>query len=115
MKTLIKIALAAVVITTTSAVITFAAKADATTSCKTVPGYQHERVCTTMTIPEAVPPKPFASLPKSEQLEILQDNAEREARIAKWEAFCKPQFSPDRYGVRRASYAHDGCDLGRDQ
>ncbi len=33
----------------------------------------------------------------------------------KWEAFCKPSFETDEYGVRRASYARKGCDVGRSE
>jgi hypothetical protein len=32
---------------------------------------------------------------------------------AKWEAFCSPTFRADAYGVRRASYAKQGCEFGR--
>jgi hypothetical protein len=34
---------------------------------------------------------------------------------AKWEAFCKPTFTADEYGVRRASYAMKGCEFGRSE
>jgi hypothetical protein len=34
---------------------------------------------------------------------------------AKWEAFCKPTFKADEYGVRRASYAKQGCEFGRSE
>ena len=34
---------------------------------------------------------------------------------AKWEAFCKPTFKADEYGVRRASYAKKGCEFGRSE
>jgi hypothetical protein len=34
---------------------------------------------------------------------------------AKWEAFCKPTFTADEYGVRRASYARQGCEFGRSE
>ena len=34
---------------------------------------------------------------------------------AKWEAFCKPTFRADEYGVRRASYARQGCEFGRSE
>jgi hypothetical protein len=33
----------------------------------------------------------------------------------KWEAFCKPTFKADEYGIRRASYAEKGCDVGRSE
>ncbi len=34
---------------------------------------------------------------------------------AKWEAFCKPKFRADDYGVRRASYSAKGCEFGRSE
>lgn len=44
-----------------------------------------------------------------------EDRAETQARVEKWEAFCKPAPTIDRYGVTRYVYTHDGCDLGRSQ
>jgi hypothetical protein len=34
---------------------------------------------------------------------------------AKWEDFCKPTFKADKYGVRRASYVHRGCEFGQSE
>jgi hypothetical protein len=41
------------------------------------------------------------------------DEIARQQEDAKWEAFCKPTFHADQYGVRRASYAKPGCEFGR--
>jgi hypothetical protein len=41
------------------------------------------------------------------------DEIARQQEDAKWEAFCKPAFHTDQYGVRRASYAKPGCEFGR--
>jgi hypothetical protein len=38
---------------------------------------------------------------------------EKEARIRKWEEFCKPTGFIDDMGITRLRYAHAGCDLGR--
>ena len=38
---------------------------------------------------------------------------EKEARIRKWEEFCKPSGFVDDMGITRLRYAHAGCDLGR--
>lgn len=38
---------------------------------------------------------------------------EKEARIRKWEEFCKPTGVTDNMGITRLRYAHEGCDLGR--
>jgi hypothetical protein len=38
---------------------------------------------------------------------------EKEARIRKWEEFCKPTGFVDDMGITRLRYAHAGCDLGR--
>jgi hypothetical protein len=43
------------------------------------------------------------------------ERAEVQARTEKWEAFCKPTPTIDRYGVTRYAYAHENCDLGRSQ
>ena len=37
----------------------------------------------------------------------------QEARIRKWEEFCKPTGFVDDMGITRLRYAHAGCDLGR--
>jgi hypothetical protein len=37
----------------------------------------------------------------------------KEARIRKWEEFCKPTSVVDDMGITRLRYAHPGCDLGR--
>jgi hypothetical protein len=40
------------------------------------------------------------------------DAIARQKEDEKWEAFCKPTFKADEYGVRRASYAKKGCEFG---
>jgi hypothetical protein len=42
-----------------------------------------------------------------------QDAAARQKEDASWEKFCKPVFRADEFGVRRASYAKQGCEFGR--
>jgi hypothetical protein len=37
----------------------------------------------------------------------------KEARIRRWEEFCKPTSFIDDMGITRLRYAHAGCDLGR--
>lgn len=32
-----------------------------------------------------------------------------------WSNFCKPVLGRDRFGVVRYSYAHEGCEYGRDR
>jgi len=49
--------------------------------------------------------------PEQERL----DKIAREKELAKWEAFCKPVFKADQFGVRRASYANAGCEYGRSE
>ena len=41
------------------------------------------------------------------------DEAAKQERIKKWEAFCKPTGFIDDMGITRLRYAHAGCDLGR--
>jgi hypothetical protein len=47
------------------------------------------------------------------QAEERQYIEEKEARIRKWEAYCKPTGVIDKMGITRLRYAHEGCDLGR--
>jgi hypothetical protein len=46
-------------------------------------------------------------------VEARMDREEKEARIRKWEEFCKPTGFVDDMGITRLRYAHAGCDLGR--
>jgi hypothetical protein len=50
------------------------------------------------------------------QMSIVEERLYREAkeaRIRKWEEFCKPTSFSDDMGITRLRYAHAGCDLGR--
>lgn len=54
--------------------------------------------------------------PSQKQMGIVEERLyqeEKEARIRKWEAFCKPTGFVDDMGITRLRYAHAGCDLGR--
>jgi hypothetical protein len=56
------------------------------------------------------------SEPSQKQLSAAEDRLyreEKEARIRKWEEFCKPTGFIDDMGITRLRYAHAGCDLGR--
>jgi hypothetical protein len=46
-------------------------------------------------------------------VEERQYREAKEARIRKWEEFCKPTGFIDDMGITRLRYAHPGCDLGR--
>jgi len=67
--------------------------------------------CTTVTKTlndsEATPQKQMSQAEERKYLE------EKEARIRKWEEFCKPTGVTDSMGITRLRYAHEGCDLGR--
>jgi hypothetical protein len=49
--------------------------------------------------------------PEQERMDAIAEQKQDE----KWEAFCKPTFKADEYGIRRASYAEKGCDVGRSE
>ena len=49
--------------------------------------------------------------PEQERLDAAAQRKEDE----KWAAFCKPRFTADDFGVRRASYALKGCEFGRSE
>jgi hypothetical protein len=50
---------------------------------------------------------------KMSQAEERRYQEEKDARIRKWEEFCKPTGVTDNMGITRLRYAHEGCDLGR--
>jgi hypothetical protein len=54
-----------------------------------------------------------ASQRKLSQAEERQLQEAKEARIRKWEEYCKPTGYIDDMGITRVRYAHPGCDLGR--
>jgi hypothetical protein len=43
------------------------------------------------------------------------DEAAKQERIKKWEAFCKPARTYDSEGVIRLVYARKGCEFGRSE
>jgi hypothetical protein len=43
------------------------------------------------------------------------DEAAKQERIRKWEAFCKPARTYDNEGVIRLVYAKKGCEFGRSE
>jgi hypothetical protein len=54
--------------------------------------------------------------PNQKQISAAEERLyreEREARIRKWEEFCKPTGFVDDMGITRLRYAHAGCDMGR--
>ena len=58
---------------------------------------------------------PEAAGPRSAALVSEQNAAdEKTTRRKAWLDFCQPQLAPpDRYGIERWTYAHDGCQFGR--
>ena len=77
-----------------------------TSHCKFSRYYGYDSCRTTWTkIPDPV------RNPEQERL----DAAALQKETAKWEAFCKPSFKADAFGVRRASYARQGCEFGRSE
>jgi hypothetical protein len=57
--------------------------------------------------------QPSAAVYSAEVLLSSVDEAARQERIDRWEAFCRPVIHVDGLGVSRYSYAHEGCDIGR--
>jgi hypothetical protein len=55
-------------------------------------------------------PDPVRDL-EQERLDAIELHKED----AKWEAFCKPAYTADEYGVRHASYATKGCEFGQSE
>jgi hypothetical protein len=99
-----KLALAAVLVACASPAL--AGTYVSTWSCKYSRFYAYNNCRTTWThIPDPVLD------PEQERLDAIALQKEN----AKWEAFCKPTFKADEYGVRRASYARQGCEFGRSE
>jgi hypothetical protein len=99
-----KLALAAVLVACASP--SLAGSFVSTWSCKYSRYYGYDNCRTTWTqIPDPVRD------PEQERLDAIALQKEN----AKWEAFCKPTFTADEYGVRRASYARQGCEFGRSE
>lgn len=83
-----------------------AARADTTrTNCRH--SYYDGWTCVTRTTPTAPPIAPRQTTAEEER--------ERAAAVEKWRAFCRPVVFTDEYNVPRYRYAHEGCDLGRDE
>jgi hypothetical protein len=102
MKSLYALAFSAAVLTSWSAV----AETTVTTTSTNCRG----SVCTeTRTVSNGSPPS-------EKQMSIVEERLyreQKEARIRKWEEFCKPAGYIDDMGITRLRYAHAGCDLGR--
>ena len=103
MKPLYALALSAAVLTSWSAV----AETTVTTTSTSCRG----TICTeTRTVSNGSEPA------NQKQMSIVEERLyreEKEARIRKWEEFCKPTSFIDDMGITRLRYAHAGCDLGR--
>jgi hypothetical protein len=108
MKPLYALAISAAVLTSWSAVAE-STVSTTTRSCKQ--SAYGPPVCTETTVSSsgAEPAKPKEVNPAEERL----NREEKEARIRKWEEFCKPASFIDDMGITRLRYAHTGCDLGR--
>jgi hypothetical protein len=82
----------------------FAGSLVTTSSCTSSRYYGHHSCLTTKT---------YVSDPIPDYAQQRRDAIDRDKEEAKWEAFCKPTFKTDLYGVRRATYAMNGCEFGR--
>lgn len=102
--TLKALAIAAVLVACTSSAL--AESLVSTSHCRFSRYYGYESCRTTWTRIAA----PVRN-PEQERLEAIALQKED----AKWEAFCKPKFNADEFGVRRASYARTGCEFGRSE
>jgi len=108
MKPLYALAISVAVLTSWSALAETAVSTTAR-SCKS--SAYGGSVCTETTVnSKGAEPASEKPLSAAEQQLIRE---EKEARIRKWEAFCKPSGFVDDMGITRLRYAHPGCDLGR--
>ena len=108
MKSLFALAVSAAVLTSWSAV---AETTVTTTSTSCRGGANGSQICT-----ETRSTSNGAEQANQKPLSTAEERAYREAkeaRIRKWEEFCKPTGFVDDMGITRLRYAHAGCDLGR--
>ena len=108
MKPLYVLAISAAVLTSWSAVAETTVTTTST-SCKSS-AYGPSSCTETRTTSSGAQPT------NQKQMSIVEERlylAEKEARIRKWEEFCKPAGFVDDMGITRLRYAHAGCDLGR--
>ena len=77
------------------------------TSCKR--GYGGVETCTTTKSSGDSEPARPSQISKAQ---ARKDQEEADARDRKWEEFCKPARSVDKFGITRLQYAHAGCEFG---
>ena len=107
MKPLYAIAMLSTVLMSWSAV---AETTISSTSCSRGNGYGPGTCVTTTTTGSG---SEAASQRQLSQAEEGQLREAKEARIRKWEEYCKPASYIDDMVITRVRYAHPGCDLGR--
>jgi hypothetical protein len=108
MKRLYALAISAAVLTSWSAV---AETTVSTTSRSCKSSAYGPSICT-----ETTTSSNGSQPPSQKQISAAEERLyreEKEARIRKWEEFCKPTGFVDDMGITRLRYAHAGCDLGR--
>ncbi|WP_375413684.1 hypothetical protein [uncultured Bradyrhizobium sp.] len=108
MKTLFAIAMSAAVLASWSAHAETTVST-VSTSCKSS-AYGPSKCTTTTTTGSG------SESTNQRQMSIVEERIyreEKEARIRKWEEFCKPTSFIDDMGITRLRYAKAGCDLGR--
>jgi hypothetical protein len=108
MKSLYALAISAAVLTSWSAV----AETSVTTTSTSCRGGTYGPSICTETRSTSSGSQPANEKPVS-IVEERQYREAKEARIRKWEEFCKPTGFIDDMGITRLRYAHPGCDLGR--
>jgi hypothetical protein len=90
--------------------------ADTKTNCITVLGITRCSSHTTPTIAAYVNGGGDATVVDTRSgSEKRADAKAKEEKIAKWEAFCQPAKQMDSEGIVRLTYAHKGCEFGRDE
>ena len=109
MKPLYVLAISAAVLTSWSAV---AETSVTTTSTRCRSSAYGPSTCTETRTTSNGSSEPANQKPMS-IMEERMNREEKEARIRKWEEFCKPTGFVDDMGITRLRYAHAGCDLGR--
>lgn len=109
MKSLYSVAIATAVLMSWSAVAETTVSTTSTSCKRSAYG---PSTCTETRTTSSGSSAPANDRPMSDA-EERQYREAKEARIRKWEEFCKPTGFVDDMGITRLRYARPGCDLGR--
>lgn len=87
------------------------ANADSVTSTNCRRSFYTGTTCSTTTVDTSSSATPRQTSAAEER----KNWEDKQERIRKWEAFCKPTRVTDKEGITRMKYAQEGCEFGRSE